>query len=192
MLHRRAHVDVMLKELRREALVDLVLLRKLERDSHQVQTEHPHPASRVALFENYSGRMLLAAIDHSDVIESKEAAFEKIVAFAVYFVHPPREVDHQLVKTLLEPGPIGAAGPYAIHVIDSPASPRVHRRIHIRELPFISRDLAVGMLKLLEQHQPKLLLGEFGVEQRKRNGVKRKVPSGEPRILPLVGHRKNP
>src|SRR6185503_3777892 len=96
-LHRGSNVDVMLEELRRQALVDLILLRELERDSHQVQTEHPHPASRVALFENDSRGMLLAAIDNRDVIESEESAFEQIVAFAVYLVHPPREVDHQFV-----------------------------------------------------------------------------------------------
>ena len=50
-LHRRADVCVVLEELRREALVRLVLFREFERDAHEVEAEHPHPAGRVGLFE---------------------------------------------------------------------------------------------------------------------------------------------
>ena len=40
-------------------------------------------------------------------------------------------------------------------------------------------------------HQHELLLGELGVHQCKRHAVKREVPGGVPRILPLIGHRND-
>ena len=51
-LHRVRDVDVVLEELRRHPLVDRVVLRELERDPHQVEAEHPHPAGRVGLLEH--------------------------------------------------------------------------------------------------------------------------------------------
>src|SRR5438128_1389783 len=119
----------MLEELRSQALINLMLLRKLECYAHQVQAEHSHPPGGVALLEHNSCLELFTAVDHRDVVESQKAAFEDVVAFAVDFVHPPGKVDQQFVKALLQPIAIGVPAPDAIHVVDSPASPRVHRRI---------------------------------------------------------------
>ena len=55
-LHRVRDVDVMLEELSRHPLVDRVVARKLERDPHQVEAEHPHPAGRVGLLEHRATR----------------------------------------------------------------------------------------------------------------------------------------
>ena len=50
---------------------------------------------------------LLAAVDDGDVVEAEEAALEDVVALAVHPVHPPGEVDEQLVEAALEEGPVG-------------------------------------------------------------------------------------
>src|SRR5262249_28801953 len=69
-LHRRAYVDVVLEKFCRKVLIHVVVFCKLERDAHQVQTEHPHPSSRVALLQNNSAGKLLTPIDHRYVVET--------------------------------------------------------------------------------------------------------------------------
>jgi len=102
LLHRHADVDVMLEELGREPFIGLVLFRQLQRDPHHVQAEEAHPSGAVGLFENRAAGQPLAAIDHGDVVQAEESAFENIVALAINLVHPPCEIDQQFVKTLFE------------------------------------------------------------------------------------------
>ena len=137
-------------------------------------------------------RQRLAAVDDGDVVETEKSPFEDVQALAVDLVDPPGEVHEQLLEALLEERRVSGAGAVLLVRIDPPARPGVNRRIQIRELPFVSRDLAVRMLELLEQQQPQIVLRELRVDQRERDGMERQVPRGEPRILPFVGHRKDP
>ena len=143
------------------------------------------------MLERRAAGKTLAAIEHRDVVEPEETAFEDVVAFAVDFVHPPREIEHQLVEALLEKISVGSAVADPIHVVDAPDRPRVHRRVEIGELPFVRRNLPVRMLELLEQHQPQLVLREVGIDQSEDDGLEREIPGREPRILPFVRHRKD-
>ena len=63
---------------------------------------------------------LLAAVDDGDVVEAEEAALEDVVALAVDLVHPPGEVDQQLVEALLQELAVGLAGALLLHVVDAP------------------------------------------------------------------------
>src|ERR1700720_2663026 len=67
----------------------------------------------------------------------------------------------------------------------------MNRRIQIRELPLVSRNLTVRMLKLFKQQEPQLLLRELRINERERDAMKGQIPGGEPRILPLVRHRQH-
>ena len=67
--------------------------------------------------------------------------------------------------------------------------PGVDRRIDVGEVPFVGRDLAVGMHVPLAQQQDELRLGEGGVDVRQRHAVEGQVPGREPRVLPRVGHQ---
>ena len=96
------------------------------------------------------------------------------------------------MEAALEPLAVGVAVADAIHVVDPPHRPRVDRRVEVAELPLVGGDLAAGVLELLEQQQPELVLGELRVDQRERHALEREVPRGEPRVLPLVGHRHHP
>ena len=191
-LHRGCDVDVVLEELRRHSLVDRVVARELERDPHQVEAEHPHPAGRVGLLEHRAARARLAAVDHRDVVEAEEPTLEHVVAVAVDLVDPAREVHQELVEAALEPLAVGVAVADPIHVVDPPHRPRVDRRVEIAELPLVGRQLPAWVLELLKQKHPELILGELRVDQRERHALEREVPCGEPRILPLVGHRHHP
>ena len=75
------------------------------------------------------------------------------------------------------------------HLVDAPARPRVHRRIHVAERELVRRDLPVRVHVPLAQEQHELLLGELGIDARERNHVEREVPRRVPRVLPLVRHR---
>ena len=67
--------------------------------------------------------------------------------------------------------------------------PGLDRRVDVVERPLVGRERAVRMLEPLAAEQDQLVLGEGRVDARERDAVEGEVPGGEPRVLPLVGHR---
>ena len=122
----------------------------LAHDGH-VEREHCHPAGRIRLFERETGRQRLRTVVNRNVVEAEEAALEEVIALAVDLVHPVGEVDKELVEAALQPRAIGGAAADAVHVVDAPDRPGVHRRVEVGELPLIGGNLTVGMEELLEQ-----------------------------------------
>ena len=55
-----------------------------------------HPGSAVGLLEVAAGGQRRAAVEDTDVVQSQEAALKEVLAKAVFAVHPPAEVQHQL------------------------------------------------------------------------------------------------
>jgi len=53
-------------------------------------------------FDEAARRQRCAAIEHADVVQAEEAALKHVAPFRVLPIHPPGEVQHQLVKDALE------------------------------------------------------------------------------------------
>src|ERR1022692_2533668 len=72
-------------------------------------------------------------VDRADVVQAEEAALEEVVAFGFFPVDPPGEVDQQLVEDPAEEADVAAAvdGEYLQR------GPRLHRRVHVAEVPFV-------------------------------------------------------
>ena len=77
-------------------------MRQLGRDGQHVERVHRHPARAVGLLEVAARRQRRAAIEHADVVEAQEAALEDVHAFGILAVHPPGEVQQQLLEDALE------------------------------------------------------------------------------------------
>ena len=90
-----------------------------------VQAVHRHPARAVGLLEVAAGRQRRAAVEDADVVEAEEAALEDVVALRVLAVHPPGEVEQQLVEDALEERR-GRRGRVRclLDLVDAPARPR--------------------------------------------------------------------
>ena len=177
----------MLEELGCDVLVRGIFARQLERDEQHRAAEERHPRRAVGLLEMPTGRQRLGPIEDPDVVETEEPAAEQVVAFGVLAIHPPREVDQQLVERALEELAIAmpARSGHAVHAI---ARPRVHGRIHVVERELVGGQLAVGVHVPLAQQQEHLTLRELGIDLRERHDVKREIPRREPGVLPLVGN----
>ena len=179
----------MLEELAGDVLVDVIVLRELEGDAHQVERVHRHPARAVGLVDVSAGREPGAAVEDPDVVEPEEAALENVAAERVLAVHPPGEIEHELVKHALEELEIAvAAVELAVDLEHAPGGPGVHRRVHVAERPLVGRDLAVRMHVPLARQEHQLMLGEGRVDHGEGDAVKRQIPGGVPGVLPLVGH----
>ena len=99
-----------------------VLRRQFQRDPHQVERVHRHPRGAVGLVDEPAGRQRVAAVEHADVVEAQEPALEHVPPLRVLAVHPPREVDHQLVEHLLQELPVGVVLVLlVVPVLDVPA-----------------------------------------------------------------------
>ena len=66
-------------------------------DRGHAQRVEAHPAGAVGLLEQPAVRQV-RAVERPDVVEAEEAAFEDVRAVAILAVHPPGEVDEQLVE----------------------------------------------------------------------------------------------
>ena len=164
------------------------MARQFQRDAQHVERVHGHPAGAVGLLQAAAVGQGLAAVEDADVVQPQEATLEDVGAFHVLAVHPPGEVEQQLVEDALQEGKVGAAAALLFDLIDAQRRPGVHGRVDVVERPLVGRQLSVGMHVPLAQEQHQLLLGEVGVDERQRDAVEGQVPGGVPGILPLVGH----
>ena len=131
-----------------------------------------------------------AAIEDADVVETEKAALEDVAALGVLAVHPPGEVQHQLVEDALEKLEIAlVAALLSVDLKDAPRGPGVHRRVHVAERPLVGGKLPVRVHVPLAREQHELLLRELRIDERERQAVKREIPGGVPGVFPLVRHR---
>ena len=189
-VHRVGDGHEVLEELAGQVLVRRVRARQLQRHGEHGRAVEGHPRGAVGLLQRPARGQRLAAIEHADVVEPQEAAREEVAPLGVLAVHPPGEVHQELVEDARQEGAVARAlGP--ADLVDAPRRPGVHRRVHVREVELVRGQLAVGVHVPLAQEEDQLLLGEGRVEVRERHHVKRQVPRGEPRVLPLVWHRQD-
>src|SRR5207302_9991246 len=147
-----------------------------------------HPRSAVRLLQKSAGRQRFGAVENADVIEPEKTAREKIVAFVVFAVHPPGEVEQQLLECAFKKSAITLPARTS-HLVNAPGRPGVDGRIHITKSKFVSRHLAVRVHVPFAQEKIELLLREVRIDFRKWNHVESEVPCREPGIFPFVRHR---
>ena len=129
-------------------------------------------------------------IEHADIVETEETAFEAIVAGPVLAVDPPREIHQQLGEGVLEELDIAfSLMTRLVGQIILYRRIRVHGRIDVTEVPLVGRNLPVRVQVIVAQHEIELLFGEVAIDDHERDRVEGQIPGGEPGILPLVRHR---
>src|SRR6266446_9817639 len=99
----------MLEKLRGDVFVDMILEGELQRDAHQVEGVHRHPGGAVGLVDITAGRQRGAAVEKADIVEAEKPALKDVVSLDVLAVHPPGEIEHQLVEDTFEESPVALA-----------------------------------------------------------------------------------
>ena len=92
----------MLEEFTGQVLVDRFFARQLEGDREHRAAVKRHPRRSVGLIEDGAVGKLLVAIEDADVVQPKEPAAEDVAAGHVFSIHPPGEIDDELLKRALE------------------------------------------------------------------------------------------
>ena len=188
--HGLGDVQEVLEELGGDILVHPVVLGQLQRDAHEIQGIHRHPAGAIRLIDMPAGRQLAAAVEDPDVVEPEEATLEHVAALRILAVDPPGEVQHQLVEHALQECQVALAPALlAVDLEHAPRGPGMHRWIDVPEGPLVSGYLPVRVHVPLARQEHELLLGKFCVEIRERNAVEGEVPGCVPGVFPFVRHR---
>ena len=188
-VHCRGDAEEVLEKLGRDIFVNVVLSRELNRDPHQVQREHSHPAGAVALLEMRAVGEHLVAIEHADIVQPQKAALKNIFSLRVLAVHPPGERDQHFVEDRFQKRAVAFAGLLALDLVNAPCRPRQYRRIHVVKIPFVGGNFPVRMLIPFAHDQLQLRLGELHIDQREGQTVKGEVPRRVPRKFPFIRHR---
>ena len=172
-----------------EELEDQIVARPLaapvehDRDGGHGDGVERHPAGRVRLLQGAADGQV-GPVDRADVVQPKEPALEQVVALGVLPVHPPGEVDQQLVEDPAQEGQVARA----VDGEHLQRGPGLHRRVHVAEIPLVGGQRPVRVLEPLPAQQDQLVLGERRVHVGQRHAVEGQVPGGEPGVLPLVRH----
>ena len=187
--HPRGDHQEVLDEFHRQAEIGRIGDRQLRADLDHVLAEEGHPGGAVGLLQIAAGRQGRGAVEDPDVVQPQEAPFERIVAGAVFPVHPPVEVEEQLVVAALEPGEVTLPAVRFLREVGVDRRPGVDRRVHVPEVPLVRGDLAAGVQVAGPQEELQLFLAEVRVDQGQRRDVESEVPGGVPGVFPLVRHR---
>ena len=67
-----------------------------------VQREHGHPTGSIGLLDVTTAHQRQRAVEHADIIEAQEPAFENVHSVGILAVHPPGEIQQQFVKHALQ------------------------------------------------------------------------------------------
>ena len=113
-----------------------------------------------------AGGQRAGTIEYPDVIKAEKAALEDVHAVGIFSVHPPSEVQQQLVEDALQEFEIAAAARLVAVVLEyAHGGPGVHRRIDVAERPFVGRQLAVRMHQPHLAEEQQLRLGEIRIDE---------------------------
>ena len=145
----RGDAHVVIQVVDREILVLRAarLKGQLDRDLEEVGGIHRHPGRGVGLIQG-DVRGNTAAVQDADVVQSQETTLEDVVAFGVFTVHPPGEVDLQLGEHVGQKIQIlGVRGLLALlePAVYGKACPPRHGWVHVTEFPLVGRNLSIGM-----------------------------------------------
>src|SRR6266487_3366037 len=116
----------MLEEFRGHVFVYWIGLREFQRHGKHGEAIKSHPRSAVRLLQKSTGRQQFRAVENADVIEPEKTAGEKIVAFGVFAVHPPGEIEQQLLECAFKKSGISSE-PVANDVIVKLLAPKQSR-----------------------------------------------------------------
>src|SRR6185312_7810951 len=144
----------MLEELYREVFVARLMVGKPQGHLQHVETELGHPGGAIRLLQYIAVGEHLRAVERADVVEPEKATLEHVIATCVFSIYPPGEVDQELLKSASQKIEIGAA----IDPEHRERGPRLNWRIHVSEIPFIRRQLAVRVHVPFARQQEQLML----------------------------------
>ncbi len=175
-VHGGGDVGEVLHELHDHVLVGAVVDGQLDRELRHVLAEEGHPRRAVRLLQVAAGRQRGAAVEDADVVEAEEAALEHVLAEPVLAVHPPGEVQQQLVERRLEELHVRLAAQGLLGAMEEERGEGVDRGVHVAEVPLVGGHLAAGVQVGPAEHQLHLLLGEVGVHDPERRACGRPGP----------------
>src|SRR6185437_2123856 len=130
-VHRIRDVNEMLEEFAGEVFVGGVVVSQLHGHGHHVQAEQSHPAGSVGLVDVAAAGQRHGAVEDTNVVKAKKAAFKNVHAERVFAIHPPGEIEKELLKHALEKRAVQFPANAPFNFINAPRRPRMHGRIRI-------------------------------------------------------------
>src|ERR1700730_13358511 len=95
-------VDEMLKKFAGDVFVSGIFFGKFEGNSKHVEAIHAHPAGAIGLLQVAAGGERRGTVENSDIDEAQKAALKNIGAVGVFSIHPPGEIQQQLMENFFE------------------------------------------------------------------------------------------
>src|SRR5205807_3087441 len=76
--HGASNMKEMVQELDGHVFIYRIASTELDRDAQHVEAKHRHPGCAIGLLDKAAGRQRPGAVEHTDIVEAEEAAFEYV------------------------------------------------------------------------------------------------------------------
>src|SRR5699024_9510990 len=96
------NIEKVLQKFGSYAFIGIITGGQLQGYRQHIQTVHSHPAGSVRLVQLYITGQFFAAIEYADIIQSQKAALKYVSFIGIFSVNPPRKVDQQFMKNVLQ------------------------------------------------------------------------------------------
>src|SRR5258705_2655466 len=116
-----------------------------------------------------SGGQRSAAIENSDIIQTKKASLKDVHPISILAIDPPRKIQKKFLEDALKKNRITNAALLLVDLVNAPGGPGMHGRVHITKRPLICRQLSIRMHVPLAGHQHELFLRKLRIDQCQRN-----------------------
>ncbi len=142
-VHGPGDLEEVLHELQCEVLIAGIGRGQLDGELQHVLAEQRHPRRAVRLLQLTPRGQRRAAVEDPDVVEAEKSPFEQVATGRVFAVHPPREVDEQLLERVAEKVDVDSPVFMRRRTVREKRGPRMDRRVDVAEVPLVGRELAV-------------------------------------------------
>jgi len=89
-------------KLRRHIRIARITGRHFDGDLRHVLAKQRHPGSAIRLLQVAAAGQGRTPVEDADIVEPQESSLKHVFPEAVFAVHPPGEVQHQLLKRSFE------------------------------------------------------------------------------------------
>lgn len=114
------------------------MLSQFECNIQHGQAVESHPSCRVSLFQSAASWQGIRAIEEAYIVQAEKAAFKDVFAIEVFSIHPPGEVEQQLLEHPFKEVQVATAVQFTLDLERTEYSPSMNGRVNICRVSILS------------------------------------------------------
>ena len=128
--------------------IDPAMLGQFECNVQHGQAVESHPSCRISLLQSSASWQGIGAIEETYIVQAEKAAFEDVLAIEVFSIHPPSEVEQQLLEHPFKKVQVTTAIQFTLDLECTEHGPSMNGRVDICRFRVSLILIAQGLLRM--------------------------------------------